>query len=240
MRFAACLAVGIVFFAQIQRAQACLRPEIDERAIQWSTAIVKANLVSTKPVIDEKNADFTVTASVWKITKVYDGTAKADAEITLLTFVPSNVDAAIDPCSILPLPGKSALLLLRPVKDCDFIACKDIPQLTPDAFVMVQRLAEEDATDDAVKDLQQKIAETRKAEAGFNDKDAHFQAETLANAVDDTEADHADSALLEMGPRAVPAMKDVMVKVNAISKSRLKRIIEELSPPPADTGRRAE
>jgi len=43
-----------------------------------------------------------------------------------------------------------------------------------------------------------------------------------------------------MGPRAVPAMKEVMEKTTANGKSRLKRIIDELSPPPADTGKRAE
>jgi len=240
MRYAAALTIGFVFLFQIQRAEACLRPEIDERAIQWSTQIVKANLVSSKPLGGEKDATLNVTTSTWKITKVYEGTLKADAEFTLLTFTPPNLDATVDPCSVLPQPGKSLLLLLRPVKDCDFAIRKDVPALAADAYVMVQRLAEEDATDEAVKDLQQKIADTRKAEAGFNDKDAHFQAETLANAMDDTEADHADSALLEMGPRAVPAMKDVMEKTTANGKSRLKRIIDELSPPPADTGKRAE
>ena len=225
-------------FTQVSPARACLRTELDERAIQWSPVIVKANFVSSKPYGTEKDAALNVVVSTWKITKVFDGPLKQDAEVTVLTFVATNVDE-IDPCSVLPQPGKSMVLMLRPIKDCEFAVRKDVKD-AGDAYVIVHRLTEDDATDEAVNDLQQKIKDVRKAEATFSEKDATFQADTLANAVDDIEADHADSALLEMGPKAIPAMKAVLEKNPGNGKKRLQRIIEELSPPPADTGKRKE
>ncbi len=224
----------------IQQAMACLHSEVDERAIQWAVLIVKANLVSSKPYGEAKDGQLGIVLSTWKVTQVFDGSTKVDTEITVLTFPNPNVDALADPCSVLPQPGKSMILLLRATKDCEFDVRPDAKNVPGDSFVIVSRLTEEDATEDAVKDLQRRIAEVRKAEAGFNDKDAHFQAETLANAVDDIEADHADSALLEMGPKAIPAMKDVMEKFPGNGKKRLQKIVVELSPPPADTGKRKD
>ena len=224
----------------IQQAQACLRTELDERAVQWASVIVKANLVSVKTNDREKGDPLDVVTSTWKVTAVFDGPTKVDSEITVLTFVSPNADASVDPCSVLPQPGKSMVLLLRLAKDSEFETHKDLKTAAGDPYVIVYRLTEDDATEEAVKDLQQKVKDVRKAEASFNEKDAKFQAETLANAVDDIEADHADSALLEMGPKSIPAMKEVLEKSPGTGKKRLQRIIEELSPPPADTGKRKD
>ncbi len=241
MRKTAVSAIGILtLWIAAQQAQACLRPELDERAIQWSSLIVKANLVSTKPYGEPKEGQLGLVVSTWKVTQVFDGSTKVDAEITVLTFPNPNVDAPADPCSVLPQPGKSMILLLRPTKDCAFDVRPDAKTVPGEPFVMVSRLTEEDATDEAVKDLQHRIAEVRSAEAKFNEKEAQFQAVTLANAVDDIEVDHADSALLEMGPKAIPAMKDVLEKTPGNGKKRLQKIIDELSPPPADTGKKKE
>ena len=238
MRFAISLMIAALFLTAAGRATACLRPELDERAIQWSSIIVKANLVSSQQPAAEKGAPRALVVSTWKVTQVFDGQIKADAEITLYTFPSNNPDVPSDPCAVLPGVGKSMVLLLRLAKDCEYDERKDVLEKPGDAYVIVHRMEEEDITDDAVKDLQQKIADTRKAESTFSDKEAAFQADTLMNAVDDIEADHADSALLDMGPKAVPAMKAALAKASGAGKTRLERIIEELSPPPADTGRR--
>ncbi len=240
MRTFVCLAIGFVLFFNVRPAPACLRAELDERAVQWSSVIVKAKFVSSKDPVVIKDVLFAVVESTWKVTQVFDGGVKVDAEITVYKFIPTEVagEPKPDPCGELPTAGKNAILLLRPLKDCTFAQRKDLAEKPADAYVIVQHLSEDEITDDSVKDLQTKIADTRKSEAAFNEKEAAIQAETLANAVDDTEADHADAALLEMGPKAVPAIKAVIEKTPDAKKARLQRIIDELSPPPADTQRK--
>lgn len=240
MRSIVCLAIAFVLFFQSQPASACLRPELDERAIQWSPIIVKANLVSAKDPASIKLVPLGLVVSTWKITEVFDGPLKVDAEITVYSFVPTLVagEPMPNPCAEMPPAGKSRILLLRPAKECTFAQRKDVLDLPGDAYCVVQHVVEEDINDDAVKDLKQKIATVRKAEAAYSEKEAALQAETLVNAVDDTEADHADAALLDMGPKALPAMKATLAKTTGPGKNRLERIIDELSPPPADTGKK--
>lgn len=239
MRTLLWLAAVLGVLATGQQAQACLRASLDDRAIQWSTAIVKATFVAQKEPAAGQNAALGLVASTWKVTQSLDGPLKPDAEITVLTFPSTDPEHPSSACQELPGKGKTDVLLLRPAKDCEFAVRTDASKIEGDPYVIVYRLTDEEATDETVKDLQQRIDTVHKADAAFSDKDAKFQAETLANAVDETEADDADKALVQMGPKALPAVKEQLPKANPAGKTRLQRIIDELSPPPADTEKRA-
>jgi hypothetical protein len=232
-------AVGIVL-ATFGQAQACLRNTLDDRAIQWSTAIVKATFIAQKEPAAGQNTALSLVASTWKVAQSLDGPLKPETEITILTFPSNDADHPSSACQELPGKGKTYVLLLRPVKDCEFAVRTDAAKVGGDPYIVVYRLTDEEATDEAVKDLQQRIDAVRKADAAFSDKDAKFQAETLANAVDETEAADADKALVQMGPKALPAVKEQMPNANAAGKTRLQRIVDDLSPPPADTEKRVE
>ena len=240
MRTVMWLAAVVFVFSACGRAQACLRNTIDDRAIQWSTAIVKATLVNVKEPVAGNNATLGLVASTWKVTQSLDGAVRPAAEINVLTFPSNDADHPSPTCHELPAKGKTFILLLRSTKDCEFAVRSDAAKVEGDPYVIVYRLTDEEATEAATKDLQQRIDTVHKADATFSDKDAKFQAETLANAVDETEAEHADEALVQMGPKALPAVKEQLPKANPAGKSRLQRIIEDLSPPPADTGKRVE
>lgn len=229
------LLAGLLMIGQ---AQACLRATVDERAVQWSGAIVRATLIAVKEPVANAGTSVALVASTWKVTHSFDGPLKPDTEVTVYTFPTPSTDTPPSDCQVLPSVGKVAVLLLRPAKWCEFAQRKDVEKSPGDAYVMVTRLTDDPESEPAVKELQSRIEAVRKAEATFNEKDARFQAETLANALDDTEADHADAALLDMGPKAVATMREVLEKANPRGKERLQRIIEELSPPPADTGKR--
>jgi hypothetical protein len=229
--------LSLCVFLLSYQAQACLRSSPDERAVQWSLTVVKATLLGQKTPA-AGNPPLDPVSSIWKVTESFDGPLKADAEITLLTFPSADPEKPAPACQELPTKGKSAVLLLRPAKDCEFAVQKNAAQL--DGYVIVARLAEEEATEDAIKNLKEQIALVRKAEAAFSDKDAKFQAETLANAVDETEAEHAEDALVDMGPKALAAVKDQLTKASPAGRNRLQRVVAELSPPPADTGKRAD
>jgi hypothetical protein len=228
-------------FVLAQQAQACLRSTIDERAVQWSTVIVKATFQEGGPPADQPPQAWPALAILkWKVVESYDGKHKADDTITVLTFPSNDPDKPTLPCQEVPAKGHSQVMLLRPASECTFDKLGERVKQEKDAYVIVARLTAEEATEEAVKDLKQQIETTRKAEGQFSEKDAKFQAETLANALDDTEAEHADAALVTMGPKALPAVKEQLTKANPAGRNRLQRIIVELSPPPADTGKRAE
>jgi hypothetical protein len=76
------------------------------------------------------------------------------------------------------------------------------------------------------------ISSTRAAEAQFNPDDAKVQVQTLVNAYDDTEEQQAEQAILDMGPKALPILKDALAKADDSGKARLEKVITAVAPPP--------
>jgi hypothetical protein len=55
--------------------------------------------------------------------------------------------------------------------------------------------------------------------------------QTLINAADDTEQDQAEHAILEMGPKALPTLKQLLSGADDVARVRLQKVIDALSPP---------
>jgi CBS-domain-containing membrane protein len=89
----------------------------------------------------------------------------------------------------------------------------------------------DDIGSDGLDDAKYTISSTRAAEAQFSADDARTQAETVINAADDTEQSQAEQALLDMGPKALPVLKDEMGKAGDVEKERLRKVIDAVSPP---------
>ncbi|HTW93893.1 MAG TPA: hypothetical protein VMD30_03800 [Tepidisphaeraceae bacterium] len=213
---------------------ACLRDTIDARGIQWSTLIVDARLIS---VGDQTPlaSPFSYRVYQFQITQTFDGKAQGKQISVIKFFSPQGNGSPV--CGMLTpdAVGQSFVLLLRPEADVPMGGAKDDPR-TPKvhalhAFTIVYMAAQSDLGSSGIDDLKGQISDTRQAEAAVTNDAATLQAQTLAGAADDTEADQAEQALEEMGFKALPAIKKVYDSADASGKDRLKPAIDALSLP---------
>jgi hypothetical protein len=55
--------------------------------------------------------------------------------------------------------------------------------------------------------------------------------QTMINAADDTEESQAEQAILEIGPKALPVLKDALAAADDSGKGRINKVIRQISPP---------
>jgi hypothetical protein len=226
---------------------ACLRTNLDDRAVEWSSQIVVAKLLTignpvplpspaTQPSNNSQPAsDFQLFR--FEVAAPLDGPAKAGDHISIIRFFRGTDSGGSSICHQLlgqAQIGKSFLLLLRPEKDLAWGGKFDprTPQIhDTNAFMVVYLASMDDLGSDGLDDAKYTISSTRAAEAQFNADDAKTQAETMINAADDTEESQAEDALLEMGPKALKVLNDELAKADGVGKTRLQKIIDSVSPP---------
>jgi hypothetical protein len=242
-----CLAVAVVFAMVYRPAAGCLRATLDVRAVQWATLIVQAKLVTVgDPEAIAGPADASTRPAAlgyqvytFEVSKTLDGKAKAGDQIQVIRFF-WNQDGDNTICGqslAADQVGKSFLLLLTPEADLRWGASPDeadprtasVHAIKAYAVVYLQGSSDLDA--DGMADFVRLIADTRAATAQYSPADGTLQATTLADAADDTEADQAEHALLEMGPVAVAQEKEVASKAGDVGKARLEKVIGEVSAP---------
>jgi len=239
-----CLLIALAMMVPT-RAWACLSASADQRAVQWSTLIVRATLKDISPAqAVDATAASTRPAVVFHIyhlnvTDVFDGNSKPGATIAVVRFFRSG--AGISACSLhwnADSVGKSYVLLLRPLGslhlDGDASVVQDHGAVTltdAENLAVVYGLDAADFTSDAADDLKHTIADVRAAEARLTTDDARTQALTLAGAVDDTEAAAAEHTLLDMGYKALPTIVTVRDSCDQAGRIRLGPVIHDLSLP---------
>jgi hypothetical protein len=227
---------------------ACLRDALDDRAVQWSSEIVLANLVAISiPQPMDSQADNADSSSAkqfqtydFEITASYDGPGKVGEKVRVIRFIlgPDSQKSSICGQAFTHSQvGKSFLLLLRPEADLSWgERANDSDPRTPElhalkSFVVVHLESARDLGTDGLEDAKYTISSTRAAEAQFKVDDAKLQAQTMINAADDTEESQAEHALTEMGPKVVPVLQDAMTQADPAGRSRLQRVIRSVSPP---------
>jgi CBS-domain-containing membrane protein len=99
------------------------------------------------------------------------------------------------------------------------------------AYILVHLESSADLGKDGIADLRRQIADTRAADAQFSADQARVQANTVANAMDDTEADQAVQALLAMGVKAAPIVREVQKGANDAARERLQQVIDDIALP---------
>jgi hypothetical protein len=178
----------------------------------------------------------------FEITAVLDGAAKIGDRISAIRFINAATDDSTE-CGQTFAPeavGKQFVLLLRPQSDLAWSRNPSRPDprksnfTEEKAWAIVFGETAADLGNDGLESLKTTILETRDAERKLNLEDARLQAATLANAADETEARDAEHALLEMGPNAMDAMKEVAAKSSAIGKARLQRVMDVVGLPAID------
>jgi hypothetical protein len=227
-------------------ADACLRDTLDTRAVQWSHLIVRAKLEEPGKPVALAASPATAPAvtpegyviSTFQVSEVLDGAAAPVSQpIRVLRLASSKAKPSNCPVSLSgKKAGESFILLLRRCDQTELagVASGVIPEeARRDAYVLVHALgAEADAG--AVADLKQMIKDVRSAEEAATDQAIGPQVDALASAADETEAEDAHKALLELGPKALPALraKGDDSSINDTGRTRLRGVIEELAPPP--------
>jgi hypothetical protein len=234
----------------VTSGMACLRDTLDDRAVQWSTSIVMAKLTAIKnpqPMFassTQPSADLGPGVGYqiyeFEITSPIDGAGKIGDQIRVIRFFwgPDAEKSSICGQAFTDKQvGKSFLLMLRPEPDLRWSDRADQPDpRTPQihalkAFVVVHLELASDLGAEGLEDAKYTVTSTRAAEAQFNADDAKMQAQTMVNAADDTEEVQAEHALLEMGPKAIPALTDAMSQAGPDGKLRLQKVIRAIAPP---------
>jgi hypothetical protein len=223
--------------------RACLTANIDKRAVQWSTAIVQAKLTSLGDKIDLPASDPATTRPSgrptaiayrivsFEVTDNVDGTPQPGDVVKALVLIGGRPGDGICPALLPESIGKKYILLLRPFEQTSL----DVPDNTPlsiprGAMVIVSQLGESDMNAETMNDLKTFVVKTRAA-APMNNDQLTAQVDAVATAHDETEADQTEKAIEEIGPDAVPMLQARLASANDAGKTRLKRLISDLSPP---------
>jgi hypothetical protein len=247
--------LGLTIFTG--HANACLRDTLDVRAVQWSDLIVCAKLVEAGKVTEIDRTTSATTApttapalppgtvapegfvvATFEVIETIDGATPAGAQpIRVLRMVSPSARPASCTASLSGKhTGDSFILLLRRCDQTELAGApaNAIPQeVRKEAFVVVHAIAAAEADAGAIADLKQMIQDVRHAEAGATDDTIQPQVDAVANAADETEAEDAQKTLLELGPKALPALRTKMddASVRDSGRSRVRRMIEELAAP---------
>jgi len=226
--------------------RACLRDTLDDRAIQWSSLIVLAKLDAVgkpqpfDPAATQPSAGM-YQVDDFEITATLDGAGKPGDHVSVIRFIADADSAKNTECGQQltgSQVGKSFLLLLRPEADLSWDTTGDqadprTPQIHGlKAFAVVHLDSTGDLGTEGLANAKFAISSTRAAEAQFNSEDAKVQVQTLVNAYDDTEEQQAEQAVMDMGPKALPILKDALAKTDDAQKVRLQKVITAVAPPP--------
>jgi hypothetical protein len=237
LRVAAFTALGALFlvpnFPPAAQADG-LTAQADPRAVQWSTAAVEARLISHAPV-QNLTADGSVRGCVDQliVEDVFDGSISPNDTIHLLTL---QSGATAQPTTR-PAPiGTEFVLLLMPLSAAR-LELPDGSQLSAprDTLVAVYQIASNNLPADRRQDLMRVIHDTRAADAANTAQVIHDQVEAFAEPHDDVEQEQAEKAVYDIGPRALPELNRRLAatpQLPTLAAARLRRAIQDLSPPP--------
>jgi len=243
--YVACLVMSLTAGA----CQACLRPTMDERAVQWSTAIVQAKLVSigqrtmlgqlaerqgARGALGQVNTTFSYREYDFEVTDAIDGPLKKGQKFPVVRLF-SVTDASLVVCSqhLSPIGiGREFLLLLRPLADFELEWPNRVKK--PDikgAMMIVHLELAESVKKEAMADLGAKIVEARAGESDASPKNIQRQIKLVQKAADDAKAEPAVRTLIQMGLKVIPAVQAAEEKTTGPAQERFRKIVDELTPP---------
>jgi hypothetical protein len=227
-RLILCLAAVLLIWGN---AQACMRQQLDARAVQWSNLIAKATfsgMEDPKPLADGiKIVTYHLT-----LQRVLDGVGVAGDKIDIVRFFGNTTDDS-KTCEVSldnNAKGKSFIVALRKADQATLPKGVKLEH-AKDLYVPVFIADGSDYDAGATEDLQRLISDTRKSESAAGDQDIKQQVHAAAYAEDDTEASEAEDAIKQMGTKALPELQKQMKDAPSAGKTRVKRLIDELTPP---------
>lgn len=247
MRRAICLFVLILSTAPAI-SSACLRPQIDERAVQWSTAIIEAKLVSIGQktplgklqerqgalgALGVATTTYAYRTYDFEVTRSIDGPYKKGEHVPVLRMwmTVENPPAICSEHLVKAAVGKEFLLLLRPLSQFDLILPNAIHKPQVSGGMVVVHLEPRDDKAAGQADLGTTIVEARGDEKQATPKRVQAQIAAAVSAPDDEKAKPAMEALSRMGPKIISDLRQAANKATGQGQFRLQQLLAELTPP---------
>jgi hypothetical protein len=249
------LATGITLFFCLlmgSPAWACIRPTIDERAVQWSTSIVIAKLEKIDPPaqlagsIQERRGNLGIlgTAETVYFSRVYhfmvekklDGAGAAGESISVLRLTSRTEEPQMN-CGQHLTPdamGKSFILLLRPFSMFPGALPFGItrpPGLSLQCIIHMEEMATLKPED--LTTIQNTIDSTRAAEASFDQKTADRLLGKIGDTVNNLRAAPSIRAFEKFGMKGMPALDAAIAgsPQSTPAYSHLMAVKNEMMPP---------
>ena len=246
-----CTAVILVMLICAAGASACLVPEINQRAVQWSTAIVQAKLLAEgSPVplgqLQERQGargalgiatiDYSYRIYTFEVTGSLDGPYKKSDKIEVVRLLENTTNPPGFCSQHLSKQGvgKEFLLLLRPLSGFMLVLPNSVKKPdVKDGMVIVHLAAMNELKPDALTNLMADIADVRTSEKRIKTQQVQQQIDAALTAADDPHAEPAIRALVRMGPKVLSQVQAAADKAtaNPQGQSRLYRVVGELSAP---------
>jgi hypothetical protein len=227
---------------------ACLRPDIDERAVQWSTAIVEAKLVkagekTTLGQLQERQGargalGIATTTYFYRqydfeVTRPMDGPYKKGDHIPVLRLF-MTIENPPGICSqhlTKAAVGKEFLLLLRPLSQFELVWPNVVKKPDVKGAMIVVHLQPEEAGKSLPPELGTTIVETRADAKQATPKRIQAQIAALQSAPDDAKAAPAIEALSRMGPAILPDLQQAVSKSSGPAQTRIYQLMADLALP---------
>jgi hypothetical protein len=232
-------------------SNACMRQQMDDRAVQWSTRIVEAKLLSIDPPVKLQGEmrtfkpPFGVLAT-WYYYRVYrlqvirslDGPSKKGDTVTIVRLFWNGQQVScqqnLTPDSI----GKDFLAMLMPISTFKQFVPEGITGLkVKDGMFVVHLELKEMLSKTTIPQLEQRIAGVRAAEAQIDPKQVDRLIERIKNEPNSERAGPSLRALERMGPKIVPQLEAGLKLMPPDQRqSELYNVIDRLSPPATTQG----
>jgi len=242
----------IAFFLLAEPALACLRPTIDERAVQWSTSIVIAKLNSIDaPVqldgsVKERRGNLGILGTAetfyfsrvyhFTVTQVLDGTATVGEAVSVLRVTSRTEEPQLN-CGQHLTPKSvngSFLLLLRPFSTFTQALPNPItPPKDPSLQCIIHMEELASLKPDDLKAVQNTIESTHAAESQFNQKTADRLLAKIAYTANNLVASPSIRAFEKFGLKGLAALDTAMGRepLGSPAYSRLQVVRSDLMPP---------
>lgn len=239
---------AMVLLALAAACPACLRAEMDERAVQWSTAIVEAKLMKAgekmplgqlqerqgaRGALGVATTSYFYRQYDFEVTRPMDGPYKNGDHIPVLRLFmttenpPGICSQHLTKAAI----GKEFLLLLRPLSKFELIWPNSIKKPDVRDAMIVIHLEAEDAGKPLPPDLGTTIVEARADAKQATPKRIQAQIAALQSAPDDAKAAPAIEALSRMGPAVLPDLQQAAAKSTGAAQTRLYQLLADLNIP---------
>lgn len=231
-------------------SNACMRLQMDDRAVQWSTAIVEAKLLSIEAPVKLQGEVRTFkppygVLATWYYYRVYhmqvvrslEGSLKKGDPVTIVRLFWNSQQVSCQQNLTLDSVGKEFLAMLMPISTFKLFVPEGITGLkVKDGMFIVHLELKETLAATAIPELEQRIAAVRAAEAQIDPK----QVDRLIARVKDTpnpdRAAPSLRALERMGPKILPQLQAGLKLMPPDQQAGLYNVIFQLSPPATTQG----
>jgi hypothetical protein len=235
-------------------ASACMRPQLDERAVQWSSAIVEARLTSSGPdvkigevqqrqgalgVLGNTTTSYFYRVYQFQVSRVLDGSLKKGQSFPVIRLFSQAEAQGLQPpggCGAHLTGdgvGKDFLLLLTRFSDFKAIVPNGLsPPDVKGAMWIVHLDLMDSLAPGALSELQTTIASVQAARQQATPQQIDHLIGQIAGAVNDTRAGPSVRALERIGPSVVPSVqKAIAGQADGQARNRLNLVIVDLTPP---------